>query len=59
MEWFFFEEFEKLFDELGNFVSFLGELFNYLPSWISVIFSSILIVLILAGGLKLAFKLIG
>lgn len=59
MDWSFFDFFEFLFNDVSPFVSFIGEFFQALPSFVSVVLSFIVIIVVLVGGLKLAFKLIG
>ena len=59
MDWSFFDFFEILFNDVSQFVAFLGEFFQALPSFVSVVLSFIVIIVVLVGGLKLAFKLIG
>lgn len=59
MDWSFFDEFEQFFAELGNFTTLLAEGFNRLPGIFKFTLSFIAIIVIIAGGLKLCFKLIG
>lgn len=59
MDWSFFDELETFFNDIGNFTAMLTEAFNHLPSIFKFVLSFIAIVIIVAGGLKLCFKLIG
>lgn len=59
MDWSFFDEFDTFFTDLGNFTTLLAETFNRLPSIFKFALSFIAVVIIIAGGLKLCFKLIG
>lgn len=59
MDWSFFDEFEMFFEDIGNFTSMIAEAFTHLPSIFKFVLSFIAVVVIVAGGLKLCFKLIG
>ena len=59
MDWSFFDEFETFFSDIGNFTSMIAEAFNNLPSIFKFVLSFIAVIIIIAGGLKLCFKLIG
>lgn len=59
MDWSFFDEFETFFEDIGNFTSMIAEAFTNLPSIFKFALSFIAVVVIVAGGLKLCFKLIG
>lgn len=59
MDWSFFDEFENFFSDIGNFTTMLAEAFNRLPGIFKFVLSFIAVVVIIAGGLKLCFKLIG
>lgn len=59
MDWSFFDEMDKFFEDLGNITAFISACFDVLPSIFKFVLGFVLVFVIIAGGLYMVFKLIG
>lgn len=59
MNWSWLDSFDTFFVELGDFVAMLSQAFNSLPGIVTFVLSFIFVVVVVAGGLYMLFKVIG
>lgn len=59
MNWSWFEEFDKFFDEIGDLGAFLAQCFQNLPYIFTFVLAFIVVIVVISSGLYMLFKVIG